>query len=69
MTIHWLFSKDQTMKRGERDAKYLCIPVYTVFALSFTHLRCCLNCVDIFIVDKTILQGYVTGCLFAAVYV
>ena len=69
MTIHRLFSKDPNDEE-ENVTQNIYVFRFILFCIIVYSFEMLLNSVDIFIVDKTIFtRGYVTGCLFAAVYV
>lgn len=69
MTIHRLFSKDPNDEK-ENVTQNIYVFRFILFCIIVYLFEMLLNSVDIFIVDKTIFtRGYVTGCLFAAVYV
>lgn len=69
MTIHRLFSKDPNDEK-ENVTQNIYVFRFILFCIIVYLFEMLLNSVDIFIVDKTIFTGgYVTGCLFAAVYV
>ena len=66
MTIRRLFSKDPNDEE-ENVTQNIYVFRFILFCIIVYSFEMLLNSVDIFIVDKTILQeGIVTGCLFAA---